>query len=322
MADGLITPTQIQSPNLAGSIIEGYTQGQNLQLRQLQMQGLQQEQAQKQAQNQLINLAATTQDPALINKIALFNPEAAKAFQDRLDKKIIRAGQLAQAVKKTHATYRPIAYENARRQAELEGLDVSHLPDKYDPNVDDDLDFIINSARDIEKVLEDPKREADIANVKSQTAKNYADIGKIKADTLEKERDLAGGKPMSGEGAKISTIADGGISAVNGIRKLFENNNANVLAGETVLPNWMQGEKAQEYNVLRTDLGDLLGRLRSGGQITGTEEANYRKLIPAFGDKNPEVKLKRLEEIFTGLNKKLTGRSSTKMTEADPLGIL
>ena len=317
MADGLITPTQIQSPNLAGSVIEGYTQGQNLQLRQLQMQGLQQAQRQEeqkaaatQAQNQLRNLASAG-DLQALQKLSAFDPAGAKGIQDEMNRKVVRIGQIASTVKGSALPNRAKAYEYARRQAELEGYDVSDWPDKYDRSVDSRIDFLVNSARDIEKMQEDPQRAATLDLTKSQTAENYANIAKMNAEIKEK----AAGKPMSGESAKISTIAQGGLTAVSGLKDIISKTRGGTtaLVANAQLPNALQGEDVQNFEVLRKDLSDLIGRLRSGGQISPNEEKTYRSLIPAFGDKkNSEFKLNRLEKMFGELDQKLVGKATNK----------
>lgn len=332
MAEGLIQPTQIQFPDIAGGIIEGYTQGQNLQLRQLQMQGLQQEQAKMEqqqimlkAQNQLKTLAAAGDQQAL-QKLAAFDPEGAKGIQNEMNRKVVRVGQLAMSVKNVPLANRPRAYEYAKRQAELEGYDVSDWPDQYDKGLDTKLDFLVNSARDIEKVKEDPKLEAEIGQIKSQTAENYANISKTKAETQKINRELSGQKPMSGDEAKVSTIAQGGISAVADLTKLINETPGGVsrLAADALLPNTFQNEETQKFEVARKDLSDLLGRLRSGGQISPNEEVTYKKLIPEFGDRKgtKNYKLKRLNEIFTNIDTKLRGRPSTTTGGGqDPLGL-
>lgn len=327
----LIQPTQIQPANIAGSVIEGYTQGQNLQLRQLQMQGLEQERAKAErqeqaatAQNQLRNLAAAGDQQAL-QKLSAFDPAGAKGIQDEMNRKVVRVGQLASTVKGTSLPNRPKAYEYARKQAELEGFDVSQWPDKYDRSVDSKIDFLTNSARDIEKMQEDPQRGAQLDLTRSQTAENYANIDKMKLETKEKQRDLANGKPMSGEAAKISTIAQGGITNISDMRNILSRTKGGIsaLSSAAQLPNALQGGDTQQFEVLRKDLADLLGRLRSGGQISPNEEATYKSQIPAFGDKpsTVEYKLKKLDTVFKGLDKKLTG-TATKASEGDPLGIL
>jgi RNA processing factor Prp31 len=69
-------------------------------------------------------------------------------------------------------------------------------------------------------------------------------------------------------------------------------------------------------------LSDLIGRLRSGGAISLDEQKTYKKLIPAFGDdkKTQEYKLKRLDEIFNGLDSKIKGTQAPN-SGGDPLGL-
>ena len=219
---------QLQLPNYVGSAIQGYELAQNQQLRQAQLKHheIQTEKLQSdiahtqrvERQNAIINQLAqiaTSNSPEAgeaLNQLSAFSPEAAKGIRDNQIAKVERQGELALAFKKSSLEYKPKLYKNIRKTLELEGHDVSNLPDDYDPKlVDPMVDFAINSARDIEKVLDDPYRQAQIDYTKSQTAQNYADIANKKVETAIKQKEITGEPKLSGEASKTLALANGGL---------------------------------------------------------------------------------------------------------------
>lgn len=149
----------------------------------------------------------------------------------------------------------------------------------------------------------------------------------------------AGFQPkLSGEGAKTLTIAQSGLEAINSIRNnLFDQQTGNlkqgsgrIVGGATFLPNVLQKQDQQEFELARKDLNDLIGRLRSGGAINKDELATYKALVPRFGDKPETIKKKltQLENNFSTLESGVLGVSKKQKSSdqfggggEDPLGI-
>lgn len=149
----------------------------------------------------------------------------------------------------------------------------------------------------------------------------------------------AGFQPkLSGEGAKTLTIAQNGLEAINSIRNsLFDQQTGNlkqgsgkIVGGATFLPNILQKQDQQEFELARKDLNDLIGRLRSGGAINKDELATYKALVPRFGDKPETIKKKltQLENNFSTLESGVLGVSKKQKSSdqfggggEDPLGI-
>lgn len=125
---------------------------------------------------------------------------------------------------------------------------------------------------------------------------------------------IPGGKggTLSGEGAKLEEISRGGLEAVTELRQMFLSGNVTqeTLAAATApnVFNFFKSANVQDFEVLRNDLQDMLGRLRSGGAITNDELATFSTFVPKFGDKPAVIdkKLKRLEGKFKNIQSKVS----------------
>jgi hypothetical protein len=118
--------------------------------------------------------------------------------------------------------------------------------------------------------------------------------------------------PLSQDAAKTLTVAKDGLSALNNIQAQFtdaktgafkEENFKSTTRVSKFLPTYLQGSKAQEFTTFQANLVDTIGRLRSGGAISGDEEPRFLKMVPDFGDK-PETfntKIKQLEATFNSV---------------------
>jgi hypothetical protein len=119
-------------------------------------------------------------------------------------------------------------------------------------------------------------------------------------------------QPLSQDAAKTLTVARDGLNALDNIEQQFtdaktgvfkEKNFKGTTRASKVLPTFLQGEKAQQFTAYQANLVDTIGRLRSGGAISGDEEPRFLKMVPDFGDK-PETfktKIKQLQATFNSV---------------------
>ncbi|MEM7209556.1 MAG: hypothetical protein AAF434_17185 [Pseudomonadota bacterium] len=131
------------------------------------------------------------------------------------------------------------------------------------------------------------------------------------------------GGTLSGEGAKLEEIARGGLAATEEMFKGIESGDFDQIsmALGQYAPNFMQSANAQDFERLRDNLTDLVGRLRSGGAITKDEEGRFMGQIPLWSDK-PRIrtnKLKTLRNMFGNIKKNVNHTSV--VSDNDPLGI-
>jgi hypothetical protein len=83
------------------------------------------------------------------------------------------------------------------------------------------------------------------------------------------------------------------------VKKITASINAGDITQETLAAaatpsvfNVFKSGNVQKFETLRTDLIDVVGRLRSGGAINADEEARFTELLPVFGDKPETIDLK------------------------------
>ena len=115
------------------------------------------------------------------------------------------------------------------------------------------------------------------------------------------------GGQLSGESAKLAEISRAGASAVGDLREMLASGK---MTNETLLQasapdflNYFMSADVQEFKLLRSDLTDMIGRLRSGGAINKEEQANFIGFLPKHGDKKEvkEKKLGRLADAFENI---------------------
>ena len=124
-----------------------------------------------------------------------------------------------------------------------------------------------------------------------------------------------GKKPLSGESAKLLTISTGGIKSLNDLNKLLGE-------GGTVSKMSEYGVEAfkspndKQVTLLRRDLADSIGRLRSGGAIQKDEEKTFLSFVPnSFDDKETvQFKMGKLNEKFATIQAGLTGEDIQSQT--------
>lgn len=149
---------QYPSQMLARNVGIEQAQAQTAQTRQQtsaleQQQRLQQQQAVQQAALQQLTQEAF-QNPQALNALAAVDPERASKIQEYQTNQALFAGQAAMAFKALDADQKPKAYRQTLNTLAQRGIDISQLPDEYDPElVGPEIELAINSARDIEKQI-------------------------------------------------------------------------------------------------------------------------------------------------------------------------
>lgn len=135
---------------------------------------------------------------------------------------------------------------------------------------------------------------------------NYLWIDPLNPSKGVKEIPGSGAGSLSGEKAKLKEIASGGKDSTNDlIGKMSQGEIDQItMGGAQILPNFMQTKTMQEFEMLRQDLADRLGRLRSGGAITKDEEVRFIGQIPRFGDHLDVIdkKLGIMNQVFSRID--------------------
>lgn len=144
--------------------------------------------------------------------------------------------------------------------------------------------------------IEGLKTQADIGLKTAQ-----ADYYKAKGEVERNPKLAAANKPLSAEAAKIVGLAENGIKGIEEMKNLLSAASAGELASGAYLPTAVQGQKAQDYDRLRTSISETLGRMNSGGAINKDEEARFLKMMPKWSD-TEETKQKKLDSLYTQIN--------------------
>lgn len=165
------------------------------------------------------------------------------------------------------------------------------------------------------------KRKVETENARLGKGKEPPQGFRWKADgNLEK---IPGGPAdkLSGEAATKLTIASDALSSLKDLRKqlfqtdpktgaeVLQKNYSHKLGGAAFLPNFTQSKETQRTELARTNVSDLIGRLRSGAVVGPEEEKRFRQLIPRYGDKPETIayKMKELDRSFAQLKSGITG---------------
>jgi hypothetical protein len=119
------------------------------------------------------------------------------------------------------------------------------------------------------------------------------------------------GGALSGEGAKLQEIARAGSDVVTQISAKIDSGEITqetlAAAATPDVFNLFKSANVQQFEALRNDLQDMLGRLRSGGAITNDELGTFSRLLPVFGDQ-PEtidLKMQQLGDKFDNIGTKV-----------------
>jgi hypothetical protein len=263
----LLKQEQIQVPDFAGAYHRGVEASQ---MEELRKQALESKTRENQLNNTSMQLGQLyTQGNADAGRqLAAINPDYAKKVTDQIYQKSERAGAYASTIinapeAKRAAVHKYIVGQiNAGKDPFLTSKDLQEagISDDYTSDQFPKLYAIAQGHRKLEDALKAPKEAADLEQTKAKTSETYVDIAKKRAETLNiglegqlKAKELAGQKPLSGEAAKTSTIAAGGISAVRDLRQILGKSKLNKLAGASVLPNAFQDAETQQFGVLRND---------------------------------------------------------------------
>ena len=120
------------------------------------------------------------------------------------------------------------------------------------------------------------------------------------------------GGTLSGDGAKLQEIARAGSDVVKQISERIESGEITqetlAAAATPSVFNAFKSGNVQQFEALRNDLQDMLGRLRSGGAITADELGTFSKLLPVFGDQpgTIDLKMKQLGDKFDNIGTKVS----------------
>lgn len=110
------------------------------------------------------------------------------------------------------------------------------------------------------------------------------------------------GKPLSAESSKLLANANSALSAIDSMTNILKTNGSfNVFA-----PNPFNQTKRQ-YDAQAANLVDVIGRIRSGGAITDSEEARFKSLLPTAldGQASREIKLNQLKSLLNDVKTNL-----------------
>ena len=116
-------------------------------------------------------------------------------------------------------------------------------------------------------------------------------------------------KPLSAETAKVLTVATGGINALNNLSELL-GTDGTVSKRSQFSFEGIKSPKGRQITLLRKDLADSIGRLRSGGAINEEELKTFNSFVPTSFD-DPETtqfKMRKLGEKFSTLQAGITGQ--------------
>lgn len=124
-------------------------------------------------------------------------------------------------------------------------------------------------------------------------------------------------KPLSGDAAKVLTIAQTMVPEIQRLKEAFNNDYKGAILGISTGTN-------RELSKLVDNIADKIGRLRSGGAINKDEEARFKNQIVslkdlAFGDSAGAIKA--LDALITEANSVASGIRGGASIQNDPLGL-
>ena len=129
---------------------------------------------------------------------------------------------------------------------------------------------------------------------------------------VPKPKAAEGKKPLSGESTKLLTIATGGIKSLNKLHSFLneEGEDGTISVRSDLAPERLKTPRGRQMTLLRKDLADSIGRLRSGGAINEKEEGTFLGFVPSRTDDAETVKfkMKKLGEKFVTIQSGITGQ--------------
>lgn len=307
--------------NPVADFLGGFKQGQEIvdrkeitRQRQLQNQQILAEEERKVRVDTLSDLA-TKGDYEALNTLIGVDAARAKPIIDYQSQKLGRIAQLAEGVNRAPESFKAKQYQNALKQAELEGLDVSGMPKEWSDEAQQFLDFTINSSKTSKEFLDEKKFELDaslnkakIDTERAQQAKYYAEANKLKnqADPTNIDPILARqvDKDVIINNRKSADLASDSLRSLNLIENsLFDSKgNPKVNTGKSkaaleyagqIIP-FVDSSKYQDVvaksQKLSLDISSLLK-----GQTSDKDVERSLLTAPSF-DKEPEANKKIIKD--------------------------
>jgi hypothetical protein len=344
--------------NPMNSLINAYKAGIDIKGSQLEQQALMEKlQRERDLQQQISNLGqlASSGDMNALGNLSALAPQAAKGVMDFT---LFRNQQMAQTIRafnKAPMAVKPEAYEALKRSASDLGIDISAYPAEYSDIAQESLNGALNSLMTLEQQMKEEGESIknrlneqrinseligqglDRARIGSEFSRQNVDKARIAKYGAEIEKlgreTTAGGNPNLGsEAVKNLNLANTGLEAINGIKEILQQTGGTVpyFAEDRLIgAKKFQSPRTQQLRVLREDLADVIGRLRSGAAINKTEEERFQSFVPKFSDKpeTVEFKLQRLQDMFNELSTNIQGnrqlqsrnnKATEKLEEAKP----
>jgi len=136
--------------------------------------------------------------------------------------------------------------------------------------------------------------------------KSKADIKKTQLTNFAKLMNPTEQKPLSSETGKLLGNVNSGLEQINALSTAFEKD-------PKLFTRSKLEETGQQVDLMRDDLVDILGRLRSGGAINEDEFKSFTKQVPLRGAiagriEKPEtvkLKLRKLNKLFSDIKSKV-----------------
>jgi hypothetical protein len=140
--------------------------------------------------------------------------------------------------------------------------------------------------------------------------------GAVEGAKLQEQNENQVKKPLSGDAAKVATIAQSMIPEAQQLIEMYKKNPKETLA--KIKTGW--GDAGR----LADQVADKLGRMRSGGAVNKDEESRFKGQIARFSDAvtGPESAIKALNSLIDeakGVSSKMI--TDPKSNKKDPLGL-
>ncbi|MCS7317508.1 MAG: hypothetical protein NZZ41_04195 [Candidatus Dojkabacteria bacterium] len=188
----------------------------------------------------------------------------------------------------------------------------STIKEPYNFNTLTDLDDAVELDFDtIEQSFSLPKNQIDSLKLEAFKAA-YEKTGKIN-DAIAFANFLTKQAAVSAEQTKQNARAVLGLQGLDRIEKLLKDDNLNLLALQTNLPNFLRTREGQLFATAQSQIAQSVLRILSGANIPKHEQDMILKLLPEFGDdkKTLEFKLNSLRRFFTTTAPNLIGQNVT-----------
>ena len=117
-------------------------------------------------------------------------------------------------------------------------------------------------------------------------------------------------KPLSAEASKVLANTDSGLAAIREMTNILTESGASVF-----IPNPLN-QTRQQYFTSADNLVDIIGRMRSGGAITESEEARFKSLLPTAlnSEKTWKNKLTQLQTLLENVKTNISVGGGSEST--------